>query len=289
MSRTAATSEIYQGKQHRTDYLAMQNSNYTVSYLVNTTPSMDKMHVGTVATSAKQASTTPHVMTLKVIAVTCFLCVIIAIAVFGNSFALVAFRISKELRRVAYYFIINLCISDLLVALLSMPFWISYLLTGWPSNKSGAVYTIWICLDIFLGTWSIISLAVISMERYVCIIYSLRYKNMVTKKRAWYAVAFILAYSAFTSCLGYVQISLNKSIVSTGIFVLAYVIPVLIKMFTYRKIYSEARRQRQFTLQEAKDRKRLCETELTMTNDISTVRSSSGNQGKSNGASHMKS
>ena len=258
----------------------MQKANYPASPPVNMTSAIDKMHVGTLATSVKQASATPHVMALNEVAVTCFLCIIIAIAVFGNSFALVAFRMSKELRRVAYCFIINLCISDLLVAMLSMPFWISYLLAGWPNNESGAAYTIWICLDIFLGTWSIITLAVISIERYVCIIYSLRYRNIVTKKRAWQAVAFILGYSAFTSCLGYVQISLNKSMVSVGIFAFAYVIPVVIKMFTYRKIYAKASRQRQFTMQEAKDRKRLCEKELTMTTDICNVQFSSGDQGR---------
>lgn len=259
----------------------MQNSNYTARPLVNTTSFSYEMHAATFATSIEwPVSVTPNAVALNVAAVTCFICIVIAIAVFGNSFALVAFRLSKELRRAANYFIINLCISDLLVALLSMPFWISYLLTGWPSHKSGIAYTIWICLDIFLGTWSIISLAVISIERYVCIIYSLRYKNMVTKTRAWLAVAVILIYSAFTSFLGYVQISLKKNIVSVGIFVLAYVIPVLIKIFTYQKIYREARRQRQFTMQEAKDRERLCEQVSTLTTVTSTEQTPSKNQGK---------
>ncbi len=76
----------------------------------------------------------------KLIGLTILLCIVIIISVFGNSFALIAFRISRKLRSVTNYFIINLCIADLCVALLSMPFWISFLLTGWPNKKSWAVY-----------------------------------------------------------------------------------------------------------------------------------------------------
>ena len=236
-------------------------------------------HTGTVASSIKrQVSVATNATTFNVILVTCFLCIFIVIAVLGNCFALIAFRISRELRRAAYYFIINLCISDLLVALLSMPFWISYLLTGWPNNESGAIYSTWICIDIFHGTWSIISLAVISIERYIFIIYPLRYENLVTKKRALLAVAFVLAYSTFTSCLGYVRISIKKFTVSIGIFMLAYVIPVVIQIFTYRKIYGEARRQRHFTMQEANDRQRL--REQYFTTDFNTVQTPSGSQRK---------
>ena len=259
----------------------MEMFNHTGSPLAKMASSMYKAHTGTLATSIqRQVSVAANGTTFNVILVTCFLCIVIVITVFGNCFALIAFRISRELRRVAYYFIINLCISDLFVALFSMPFWISYLLTGWPNNKSGAIYSIWICLDIFYGTWSIMSLAVISIERYIFIIYPLRYENLVTKKRAWLAVAFVLAYGTFTSCLGYVRISINKSTVSAGIFMLAYVIPLLIQMFTYRKIYSEARRQRHFTMQEANDRQRLREQYFTVTTDLNKVQTPSGSQSK---------
>lgn len=259
----------------------MEKLNY--SHLANTTSSSYKTHTGIVATlTQRQVSLTPNATTVNVVLVTCFLCIVIIIAVLGNSFALIAFKISRELRRVTYYFIINLCISDIFVALLSMPFWISYLLTGWPSNKSGVIYSIWINLDIFCGTWSITSLAVISIERYIFVIYPLRYVHLVTKKRAWLAVAFVLAYSTFTSCLVYVRTLINKSTVSIGIFVLAYVIPVFIQMFTYRKIYSEARRQHRFMMQEASDRQRLRELYETVTTTVTldTVQTSFGSQSK---------
>ena len=220
-------------------------------------------------------------MDFKVVGVTCFLFLVIVITVCGNTFALAAFRLSKKLHSVANNFIVNLCISDLCVALFSIPLWICYLLTGWPNNESGTVYSVWICLDIFCGTWSIMCLAVMSIERYVCIIFALRYQDIVTKKRMRLGVAFILAYSTFTSCLGYVRITLNISMVSIGIVVFAYVIPVLIKMFTYRKIYKTVRRQHQLIMQEARDRKRLSKQQTAVTDDLSMVQSSSGKKGKS--------
>ncbi len=101
------------------------------------------------------------------VVVTGLLCITIIITLFGNNIALAAFFVSRELRKITYYFIVNLCISDLTVAVLSMPFWISFVITGWPNNQSGAIYTFWLCLDVFCGSWSIMSLAMISIERYV--------------------------------------------------------------------------------------------------------------------------
>ena len=239
--------------------------------LANTTLSTYKVHTVSIA---------PNVTTYNVALVTCFLCIVIFITVFGNCFAITAVRMSRELRHITYYFIINLCISDLFVVLLSIPFWISYLLTGWPNNKSGSIYIAWISLDIFYGTWSIMSQTAISIERYLSIVYPLRYKTIVTKKRAWIALAFVLAYSSLTSSLGYVQVSTNESKVSAGIFVLAYVIPVVIQVLTHRKIFSEARRQRKFIVQEENDRKRIREQCYPKTTDLNTVQTTSGSRRK---------
>ena len=257
----------------------MEQLNHISSTLANSTLNTRVLNITTSKgqlVSADIKSTDFHLVGMMA----CILCIGIVVAVFGNGFVLVVIRLSRKLRHVANYFIISRCISDLLVALLSMPFWISYLLTGWPNRKSGAIYSIWICLDIFYGTWSIISLAMISIERYICIVYPNKHEGFVTKKRVRLAVSFALAYSAFTSCLGYLRISLNLSMVSAGIFVFACVIPVHMKMFTYRKIYKEARRQRQITIQEEKIRRRLCQEQYIVTSNSCIVQSLSGNKRK---------
>eukprot|EP00794_Sanderia_malayensis_P018082 gene18082-19889_t len=178
--------------------------------------------------------------------VTCFLIIVIGMTVVSNSVALAAFLVSRKLRKITYYFIVNLCISDLTVAILSVPFWISFVLTGWPNNKSGAVYTFWLCLDIFCGSWSIMCLAMISIERYVCIVYSLHYPLLVTKQRAFMMVAFVLFYSSAAAVLGALQSLHIARNMSMAIFVAVYVVPVLIKIYTYAGIYKEVRRQKRF-------------------------------------------
>ena len=260
----------------------MEEFDYTRNHLANVTSTTYEAHIGTLATSMQpQSSLAPSVTTLNVDLLTCFMCIVIVITVLSNSIVIITIRISRELRRVTYYLIINLGISDMSVALLSMPFWISYLLTGWPNSKSGAIYSVWICLDILSRTCSIMNLAVISIERYIFIIYPLRYENIVRKRRAWLAVAFVLTYGIFTACLGYVQISVKKKIISAGIFVLAYVIPSAIKVFTYRRIHSDSRRQRRFTIQEVELMQRFSKERRAVTTNLNTVQNSFGSQRKS--------
>eukprot|EP00795_Rhopilema_esculentum_P006863 gene6863-12462_t len=209
----------------------------------------------TVNTAAKDVSTGGS-LTATSLAVTLFLCIVMIVSLVGNTLVLVTFRISDELNRVSDYFIINLSISDLTVTVFSIPFWMSYVLTGWPNNRSGTIYTLWISLDIFCGCWSIMSLAMISIERYFCIVYPMRYENIVTKQRGMTVVVFVLAYSTMASILGYIQATTGQAIVSVCIVILSYVIPIIIKGFTYGRIYGEVKRQIKFMVQVEKDRQR---------------------------------
>ena len=189
--------------------------------------------------------------------VACFLCIAILVTILGNGAALIAFYKTQSLRNVTNYFITNLCLSDVFVATISIPFWVSWILTGWPSNTDGGVYFFWMCLDIFCGVWSIMSLAMISIERYVSISFPLHHESLVTKRRALHMVGFTLAYSAMVSMLGYAQLETRSHIISLSIFTASYIVPVAIKIFTYSRIYKEAKKHRNFILQEQKDRERL--------------------------------
>ena len=61
---------------------------------------------------------------------TTFLVIIIIMALFGNVLVVVAFAVFQKLRNVTNYFIVSLAIADILVAAVSMPVWMAYLLTG---------------------------------------------------------------------------------------------------------------------------------------------------------------
>ena len=173
-----------------------------------------------------------------------FLCIVIIFTVLGNGTALVSYCVSHELHKITYYFIVNLCISDITVATLSMPFWVSFVLTGWPNNQSGTIYTFWICLDMFCGTWSIMSLAMISVERHMSIVYPMKYSYLMTNRRAAVMIAFVFVCSSGASLLGYMETIDPVNIKAYYIFFLAFVIPVSIKIYCYARIYKEAKLQR---------------------------------------------
>ena len=61
---------------------------------------------------------------------TTFLVIIIVMALFGNVLVVVAFAVFQKLRTVTNYFIVSLAVADILVAAISMPVWVAYLITG---------------------------------------------------------------------------------------------------------------------------------------------------------------
>ena len=203
---------------------------------------------------------------ITVISVTAFLCLVIFISVIGNIITLIMFRVCRELRNITSYFIINLCISDLAVAAFSMPFWISFIHTGWPSKENGAVYTLWICLDIFCGCFSITNLTLISMERYVYIMYPLQYDRIITKKRALILVAITPFYSLVACLLGYVRMVTDSAGLIIPVVCTAYIVPVAIMGYAYGSIYEVTRTHYKFLDEQRKDRKRFISQEMDRLN-----------------------
>ena len=61
---------------------------------------------------------------------TTFLVIIILMALFGNVLVVIAFAVFQKLRNMTNYFIVSLAVADILVAGVSMPVWVAYLLTG---------------------------------------------------------------------------------------------------------------------------------------------------------------
>ena len=62
------------------------------------------------------------------------LCFVMLLAISGNVAIIVIFRVFKRVRKqVTNHFLINLAISDLIVALVTMPFWLSFEIDRWQS------------------------------------------------------------------------------------------------------------------------------------------------------------
>ncbi|GIY41171.1 alpha-1B adrenergic receptor [Caerostris darwini] len=186
------------------------------------------------------------------------LAAIILLTIFGNTLVLLAVSFTPNLRSTTNIFIVNLAIADLLLGVFVLPF--SAFLEM--NNKQWIFgYTfcnVWAALDVLCCTASIISLCVISMDRYVGVTRPLAYSNIVTHSRAviacvaiWFvstaiSVGPLLGWKEpppenpyvceVTKQLGYVLFSVTFS----------FYLPCLIIFFVYFRIYKAAVKQTKF-------------------------------------------
>ncbi|AWP15053.1 putative 5-hydroxytryptamine receptor 4-like [Scophthalmus maximus] len=110
-----------------------------------------------------------HSITSTTIVLTVFLSVIIVMTVFGNLLVIVALCKDRHLRKKkTNYFIVSLAFTDLLVALVVMPFAAIELTTGqW---RYGEIFClVRTSLDVLLTTASILHLCCIALDRYYAI------------------------------------------------------------------------------------------------------------------------
>lgn len=133
-----------------------------------------------------------------------FTCLLIMTTLAANTFVCVTIlRKSFHPKRLANYFIINLCISDILVAVVSMPVWVIFKLYGEtaPFLLGTPFLTSWRNVDILCGTASILSLASISLDRYLAVTKPMRYIEYMTSSRAKVLIGVIWAYSTIVAFL----------------------------------------------------------------------------------------
>lgn len=114
----------------------------------------------------------------------CFLSLLILSTLLGNTLVCVAVARFRHLRsKVTNLFVISLALSDLLVAVLVMPWKAATETVGrWPF---GAPFcSVWVACDIMCSTASILHLVVISLDRYWAISSPFRYQRKMTPRRA---------------------------------------------------------------------------------------------------------
>ncbi|CAL8336154.1 unnamed protein product [Gadus morhua 'NCC'] len=123
---------------------------------------------------------------------------IILFGVVGNILVILSVACHRQLRTVTNYFIVNLAVADLLLSSTVLPFSaILEILDRWVFGR--VFCTVWAAVDVLCCTASIMSLCVISVDRYVGVSYPLRYPAIVTEKRAFLAVVALWALSVVIS------------------------------------------------------------------------------------------
>ncbi|XP_069508526.1 D(1A) dopamine receptor [Ambystoma mexicanum] len=135
----------------------------------------------------------------------CFLSVLVLSTLLGNTLVCAAVVRFRHLRsKVTNFFVISLAVSDLLVALLVMPWKAVAEIAGyWPF---GSFCNIWVAFDIMCSTASILNLCVISVDRYWAISSPFRYERKMTPK-----VAFVMISVAWTLSvlISFIPVQLN--------------------------------------------------------------------------------
>ncbi|NWV33539.1 DRD5 protein, partial [Grantiella picta] len=192
---------------------------------------------------------------------TCLSLLILA-TLLGNSLVCLAVLRFRHLRsKVTNLFVVSLAVSDLLVAVLVMP-WraASDVLGFWPF---GAFCDLWVAFDITCCTASILNLCLIGVERYCAIASPFRHRGRVTRRVASVAIALAWLLSLLISFIpvqlrwhkdreqpgsngsgeeGSCDSSLGRTYAISSSLVSFY-IPVAIMLVTYGRLCRIARRQ----------------------------------------------
>ncbi|XP_019381362.1 PREDICTED: D(1B) dopamine receptor [Gavialis gangeticus] len=123
----------------------------------------------------------------------------------GNALVCAAIVRCRHLRaKVTSIFIVSLAVSDLLVALLVMPWKAAAEVAGyWPF---GAFCSVWVAFDIMCSTASILNLCVISVDRYWAISSPFRYERKMTPRVALVMIGGAWALSVLIS---FIPVQLN--------------------------------------------------------------------------------
>ncbi|XP_005810140.1 melanopsin-B-like isoform X2 [Xiphophorus maculatus] len=123
-----------------------------------------------------------------------FVLVIGAVGVSGNALVMYAFSCNKKLRTPPNFFIMNLAISDFLMAITQSPiFFVNCLNKGWIFGETGCkIYAF--CGALF-GISSMINLLAISIDRYIVITKPLQSIGWTSARRTCLIIALVWFYS----------------------------------------------------------------------------------------------
>ncbi|MBN3297089.1 ADA1A protein, partial [Amia calva] len=136
----------------------------------------------------------PSLDLTKAVALGLVLGLLILFGILGNILVILSVACHRNLQTVTHYFIVNLAVAGLLLTSTVLPFSAIFEILGhWVFGR--VFCNIWAAVDVLCCTASIMSLCVISVDRYVGVSYPLRYPALMTEKRAVLALLGLWALS----------------------------------------------------------------------------------------------
>ncbi|XP_041914661.1 5-hydroxytryptamine receptor 7 [Alosa sapidissima] len=191
--------------------------------------------------------------TLESVIIGITLSIITAVTVIGNTLVVIAVCVVKKLRQPSNYLLVSLAVADLSVALVVMPFVIVTDLTGGTWLFGEVFCNIFISMDVMCCTASIMTLCVISVDRYLGITrpltYPARQNGQLMAKMivgVWLASASITlppfcgwAQNINTAGVCLISQDVGYTLYSTAV---AFYIPMVVMLIMYYKIFRAARK-----------------------------------------------
>ncbi|XP_063409973.1 5-hydroxytryptamine receptor 6-like [Mytilus trossulus] len=197
----------------------------------------------------------------------CVLFFIITMTIVGNVVVLVAVTSNKKLRTVSNMFILSLSLADLFVGTIVMiPAAINEIFGEWILHHSFC--SIWVSFDVMLTSASVLNVCLISIDRYISIMTPLRYKTIITHRRALYMLLAAWGIAIFSSFVPIISGLHNPSLPTLKnltlisnkpqcLFIVSVpyaftastvtiLIPIIIALVLYYRVSKEAKRQALF-------------------------------------------
>ncbi|KAG7269121.1 hypothetical protein CRUP_013385 [Coryphaenoides rupestris] len=195
----------------------------------------------------------------EVITIATVSAIVSLITVVGNVLVMLSFKVNSQLKTVNNYYLLSLAAADLIIGVLSMNLYTSYILMGYWALGNLAC-DLWLALDYVASNASVMNLLVISFDRYFSITRPLTYRAKRTPKRAGVMIGLawtvslvlwappILCWQYFvgkrtvpeTQC----QIQFfSEPVITFGTAIAAFYIPVTVMTILYCRIYKETEKR----------------------------------------------
>lgn len=177
------------------------------------------------------------------------------VTIIGNILVVVSFKVNKQLKTVNNYYLLSLAFADLIIGILSMNLYTTYIIMGrWALGNWAC--DLWLAIDYVASNASVMNLLVISFDRYFSVTRPLTYMAKRTTKRAMTMIglAWFISFVLWAPAILFWQYFVGKRTVPPGecyiqflsepiitfcTAIAAFYLPVTIMTVLYWRIYKE--------------------------------------------------